>query len=61
MGEEKERTIRIIKDKKHKIGYSFDVKEVDYEYICGPRTNNLWYKVLQDTGREVIAKIPDGF
>ena len=57
-----ERTIKIFKDKKHKISFIFGQKGgVGYEYVCGPRTNNLWYKVLEDHGKEVIARIPDGF
>ena len=55
-----EREIRIYKDKKHTIVYPYG-KAYPYSYICGPRTNNLWYTILEDRGKEIIAKIPDGF
>lgn len=57
---DKERTIRIFKDKKHKVYYPYG-KDQPYCYVCGPRINNLWYTVLEDRGKEIIAKIPDGF
>ncbi len=61
MGKE-DRTINIFKDKKHRITFIYGQKgNVEYEYVCGPRTNNLWYRVLEDYGQEVVARIPDGF
>ncbi len=59
---DKERTIKIFKDKKHQIYFSWNQQgNIDYQFVCGPRTNNLWYTVVEDYGKEVIAKIPIGF
>jgi len=58
---ELDKMITIRKDRKHQIKYTYgQTDDVAYEYICGPRTNNLWYKVIQDFGTEVTALMPYG-
>jgi len=54
-----EKTIKVYKDKKHKLAHCYGSKDLDHTYICGPRTNNLWYKVIVSEGSYVIAKVAE--
>lgn len=55
-----EKTIKIYKDKKHKVEYPYgkDDHHKWYCYVAGPITNGLWYRVVEDQPKFVIAVLP---
>lgn len=56
---DKQETLRINKDTKHKVVYAYEQKgDINYAFVCGPKTHNLWVKVLEIHDKYIIAKVP---